>query len=47
VTSAGYTVRVISESGGRFDLTRTELGGFQTRCNPRGVGGCPQDRTWD
>jgi type IV pilus assembly protein PilA len=47
VSATGYTVRVISDSGNRFDFIRTVTGGFQTQCRTRGRGGCPADGTWD
>ena len=47
VTPNGYTVRITSTTGNRFDLIRRNTGNFETSCIQRGDGGCPSDGTWD
>lgn len=42
-----YTLRVRSESGNRFEISRGEDGILSTWCRPKRRGGCPKDGTWD
>ena len=43
----GYTVRITSGTGNRFDIRPANDGDFETSCATGGSGGCPSDGTWD
>jgi type IV pilus assembly protein PilA len=47
VAADSYTVRVTSDTGNTFDLTRSDDGTFDLDCAPAGDAGCPLDGTWD
>lgn len=50
VAADSYTVRVTSDTGGQFDITRNAGGTVSLTCGPaayQGDGGCPSDGTWD
>jgi type IV pilus assembly protein PilA len=47
VAADSYTVRVTSDTGNTFDLTRNPDGTFDLDCAPPDEAGCPPDGTWD
>ncbi len=46
VASGGYTVRVQSDTGNTFDITRNVDGTIDMTCAVPGDAGCPPDGTW-
>jgi type IV pilus assembly protein PilA len=47
VGASTYTVRVTSETGNTFDITRAADGTTQATCQTHGDAGCPLDGTWE
>jgi prepilin-type N-terminal cleavage/methylation domain-containing protein len=47
VAAESYTVRVTSDTGTTFDITRADTGITSLTCAPVSTGGCPGDGTWD
>jgi type IV pilus assembly protein PilA len=47
VGPSGYTVRVQSQTGNTFDITRNPGGSIDLTCALAGEAGCPPDGTWD
>jgi len=46
VGANGYTVRVASDTGNTFDITRNPNGTIAFQCLTLGNAGCPADGTW-
>src|SRR5688572_10089837 len=46
VSADGYTVRVQSDTGNTFDITRNNDGSSIHTCASAGEAGCPADGTW-
>jgi type IV pilus assembly protein PilA len=46
-TVDSYTLRIRSESGSRFELSRASDGTVSTWCRPKQTGGCPKSGAWD
>ena len=46
VGADGYTLRVRSDTGNTFDITRNSSGTIDLTCATAGDGGCPSDGTW-
>lgn len=47
VSRDSYTVRVQSDTGNTFDVTRNDDGTVDQTCATAGDSGCPPDGTWD
>jgi prepilin-type N-terminal cleavage/methylation domain-containing protein len=47
VAPSGYTVRVQSQTGNTFDITRNPGGSIDLTCALASEAGCPPDGTWD
>jgi type IV pilus assembly protein PilA len=47
VAADSYTVRVTSDTGNTFDITRNANGTTTLACATAGDAGCPSDGTWD
>jgi len=46
VTADSYRVRVTSDTGNSFDITRNDDGTTDLSCATAGVAGCPEDGSW-
>jgi prepilin-type N-terminal cleavage/methylation domain-containing protein len=47
VAADSYTVRVTSDTGNTFDISRADTGVATLSCAVAGVAGCPSDGSWD
>lgn len=47
VSADSYTLRVTSDTGNTFDITRNPNSSNHYDCATGGQGGCPSDGTWD
>ena len=47
VAADSYTVRVTSDTGNTFDITRNANGTVALTCAQVDTAGCPADGTWD
>ena len=47
VAATSYTVRVTSDTGNTFDISRAANGTTSLTCATAGNAGCPADGTWD
>jgi prepilin-type N-terminal cleavage/methylation domain-containing protein len=47
VAADSYTVRVTSDTGNTFDISRADTGVATLSCAVAGYAGCPRDGSWD